>query len=91
MVKVWPDPVEAVLRGLPGVDDVAIAGVRDDEWGERVVAVADTTLSLEQLRDFVAERYARTFAPRALVRVDELPLLPNGKVDRLAVERLARG
>jgi len=65
--------------------------VPDDEWGQVVVAVADTSLSLDEVRAFVAERFARTFAPRALVRVDDLPLLPNGKVDRRAVERLARG
>jgi o-succinylbenzoate---CoA ligase len=87
-------PVGAVAEGLrshPAVRAAEVVGVPDDEWGEVVVAVADTDLSLEQLRDRVAEELPRTFAPRRLVRVDALPLLPNGKVDRLAVQRLAAG
>jgi o-succinylbenzoate---CoA ligase len=87
-------PVGAVAEGLrshPSVRAAEVVGVPDEEWGEVVVAVADTDLSLEQLRDRVAEDLPRTFAPRRLVRVDALPLLPNGKVDRLAVQRLAAG
>ena len=90
-VNVPAGAVARHLRSHPDVRSAEVVGVPDDEWGQRVVAVADTSLSLDEVRDFVAERYARTFAPRALVRVDDLPLLPNGKVDRLAVERLARG
>ncbi len=87
-------PVGVVAEGLrshPSVRAAEVVGVPDEEWGELVVAVADTDLSLEQLRDRVAEDLPRTFAPRRLVRVDALPLLPNGKVDRLAVQRLAAG
>lgn len=87
-------PVGAVAAGLrshPAVRAAEVVGVPDEEWGEVVVAVADTDLTLEQLRDRVAEDLPRTFAPRRLVRVTALPLLPNGKVDRLAVQRLAAG
>ncbi len=87
-------PVGAVAAGLrahPAVRSAEVVGVPDEEWGEVVVAVADTDLTLEELRDRVAEELPRAFAPRRLVRVAALPLLPNGKVDRLAVRRLAAG
>jgi O-succinylbenzoic acid--CoA ligase len=87
-------PVAAVAAGLrshPRVRCAEVVGVPDQEWGEVVVAVADTDLTLAELRDRVAEELPRAFAPRRLVRVSALPLLPNGKVDRLAVQRLAAG
>lgn len=85
-------PAAAVATSLRQHRDVraaAVVGVPDDEWGEVVVAVAVTDVALAELREHVAGQYPRSFAPRRLVRVDALPLLPNGKIDRLAVARLA--
>ncbi len=79
------------LARHPRVHDAAVVGVPDDEWGELLVVVAVTDADLDELRDFVTVEYPRSYAPRRLVRALALPLLPNGKVDRLAVERLARG
>ena len=39
---------------------------------------------------WVAERHPRSWAPRELLVVDDLPLLPNGKLDRLALQERAR-
>ncbi len=88
--------VERALRALPEVHDAAVAGVPDDEWGTRVVAVvvpADATcldaVSADRLRDTLEEEgLPRRWAPRDVTLVDTVPLLPNGKVDRLAVRRL---
>jgi O-succinylbenzoic acid--CoA ligase len=53
-----------------------------------VVAVVTTSgpVDLDELRALV---HPRAWAPRRLIVVDELPLLPNGKVDRLALQELA--
>jgi O-succinylbenzoic acid--CoA ligase len=86
-------PTTAVATRLRAHDDVCAAevlGVPDDRWGQRVVAVVVGDLDLDDARDWVAEQHPRAWAPRAVVRVDALPLLGNGKVDRLALERLAR-
>ena len=82
--KVWPDPVEAVLRDVPGVLDVAVAGVPDPEWGARVVAYAVTSedVTLERLRDAVKAVLPAWCAPKDLVRVSELPRTALGKVQR---------
>jgi O-succinylbenzoic acid--CoA ligase len=64
-------------------------GLPDEEWGHRVVAVVEGTLTLDEARDWVGEAHPRAWAPRALVVVPALPILPNGKVDRLAVRSLA--
>jgi len=85
--------VDKALRSHPRVADVAAVGVPDAEWGTRVVAVVRSNgpaPTLDELRDHVAESLPRTWAPRGLTLVDHLPLLPNGKPDRVAVVRLAR-
>jgi O-succinylbenzoic acid--CoA ligase len=84
---VWPDEVEAVLRADPGVADVAVVGVPDDEWGQRVAAWIvpadpDAPPSLDELRDRCRERLARFKAPRELILVDSLPRTPSGKLRR---------
>jgi len=85
--KIWPAPVERVLSGHPGVDQVAVWKRSDREWGERVVAwvvpadPADPP-ELEELRALVSSRLARWAAPRQLVVVGSLPRTPSGKVRR---------
>jgi O-succinylbenzoic acid--CoA ligase len=87
-VKVPAQAVAAMIaRDLDGAA-IQIIGVPDLEWGERVVAVVTSTnaLSLDQLRDLVEPR---EWAPRQLVVVPTIPLLDNGKPDRVALKELA--
>lgn len=88
--KVWPGPVEDVLRAHPAVADVAVAGRPDDEWGERVVAYvvpADPGAppTLDTLREWVKERLPSWCAPRHLVVLDALPRTPLGKLRRASL------
>jgi O-succinylbenzoic acid--CoA ligase len=83
--------VAARLREHPAVREAEVVGVPDDEWGQAVVAVVAGDLPLADARDWVGERHPRAWAPRRVVHVDALPLLGNGKVDRLAVQALAAG
>lgn len=82
--------VTEALRGHEGVGDAIAVGVPDDEWGTRVVAFlvpADAVcldgLRLDEVRDGVESAgLPRTWAPREVILVDALPMLPGGKVDR---------
>jgi O-succinylbenzoic acid--CoA ligase len=91
--NIWPSSVEAVLAAHPAVEQVAIAGAADPEWGERVVAyVVRADLGhtpaqlLAELRELVRTEIAGFAAPRAVVIVDALPRTALGKVQR---ERLS--
>jgi O-succinylbenzoic acid--CoA ligase len=84
-VNVSAPAVESRLRQHGLVGDVAVVGVDDPEWGQRVVAVVvaagEAEPSLGELRDFVAAALPRAWAPRDLVLVPQLPMLAAGKVD----------
>jgi O-succinylbenzoic acid--CoA ligase len=89
---VVPGEVAAVLQTCPGVRDVAVLGLPDPEWGERVVAVvapadpADPP-TLELVRLHVKERLPRYAAPSRIVMVDAVPMLPSGKHDLARLRR----
>ena len=85
--NVWPEPVEAVLRTVAGVADVAVAGTPDEEWGEVVTAYVVPSnpadpVELEVLRSAVKEVLPAYAAPRRLVPVDRLPRTAIGKLRR---------
>ena len=86
--NVWPEAVEAVLRTHPAVDEVAVAGRPDPEWGARVVAYvvpADAAPELDELRAHVKASLPAFAAPRELVLVGSLPRTALGKVRRSAL------
>ncbi|WP_111766607.1 o-succinylbenzoate--CoA ligase [Nakamurella deserti] len=92
-VNVAPQAVEAALAGAPGVGQIAVTGVPDPEWGTRIVAVvvpAEPGPLLADLRARATAVVGAAAAPKDLLLVDVLPLLPVGKVDRVALARLAR-
>ncbi len=89
--------VEEVLRGEREVAEAVAVALPDPEWGAAVHAVVVTSgggagaALADDLRERVALVLGRAARPRAVHRVDALPLLPTGKVDREAVRRLAGG
>ncbi|MFF3668672.1 AMP-binding protein [Microtetraspora malaysiensis] len=83
--KVVAGAVARILAGHPGVRDVAVVGRPDPEWGEVVVAVVVGTATLEDLRAYAKERLPAYAAPRMVQKVQQIPLLPNGKPDMVAL------
>ena len=88
-VNVSGPAVAARLGEHPDVVAAEVVGVPDEEWGNQVVAFVVGAVSLEAAREWVAEVRPRSWAPRRLVRLDAIPMLGNGKPDRLALRRRA--
>jgi len=80
--NVYPREIEDVLREHPHVQDVAVAGLPSDEWGETVGAwiVPRGDLDVDELLAFAADRLAGYKRPRAVQILDELPRNALGKV-----------
>ena len=82
-----PEEVERVLMSHPGVEDAAVIGVPDVEWGEEVRAVVvrrsgetGNEVNEDELSSYCQERLASFKRPRSVVFVEELPRNVMGKV-----------
>jgi O-succinylbenzoic acid--CoA ligase len=85
--NVAPQEVEGVLLAHPGVNDAAVVGRPDPEWGERVVALVvprdpRAPPTDDELRALCAGRLARFKVPKAFETVAELPRNAAGKLER---------
>ena len=81
-VNVYPLEVENTLREHPGVVDVAVYGVPDDRWGERVCAAVVGTATAAELDAFARERLTPPKRPKEYHHLDELPRTSTGTVLR---------
>ncbi len=91
-VNIYPAEVEARVRLHPAVEDVAVIGTPDDEWGQRVLALVVVRPGVEPTDDLVADLAAQCEAglarfkcPRTWEFRPELPYSPAGKLLRREV------
>ena len=87
--KVHPASVEMLLGPCPGVGAAAVVGRPDPLWGEIVTAIFAGRMTADELLDWSRAHIAGAHRPRAAVRVKEIPVLANGKPDRLKLRELA--
>jgi O-succinylbenzoic acid--CoA ligase len=90
--KVSLDAVEALVRGLTGLEEAVVVRAADPEWGEvPVVLLAGRagTVSLAVVRGAVGATLGPAARPARLVTVPAIPLLPSGKPDRRSLAALA--
>ncbi len=74
--------VEAVLIDHPQVQDVAVIGIPDDEYGEAVLAVIEARgpIDEDEMLAFCRARLSREKVPVRIDVVDDLPREPTGKL-----------
>ncbi|MDO8532382.1 MAG: long-chain-fatty-acid--CoA ligase [Dehalococcoidia bacterium] len=90
-----PEEVEQTLMAHPAVDDAAIIGIPDVEWGERVRAIVvlknAQKATPEELTEFCRQRLSSFKKPESVVFAKELPRNPMGKVlKRILREKLGQ-
>lgn len=83
-VNIFPAEIEECLLTLPGVRDVAIFGIPDDEYGESLAAAVEldgtVALSADDIKAYVRANLAAFKTPRVVEFLDEIPRLDSGKI-----------
>jgi long-chain acyl-CoA synthetase len=95
--NVYPVEVESALQRLPEVEEAAVFGMVDADRGQVLCAAIrwaegwiDRPLTRSQLWQRLQAQLPFSKCPRQLFTVDRLPLTTSGKIDRAALEVLAR-
>lgn len=82
--NVYPAEVERALEGFPGIAEIAVIGVPDEQWGEAVKAVVvaepGAVLSQHDIIEFARTQVARFKCPKSVDIVDAIPRNPSGKI-----------
>lgn len=81
-VNVYPAEVENAIAPLPGVNEVAVVGVRSAREGEEIAAFvsAERHVGVAQIEAHCRKALTSDKRPRRIVLVDEFPRNANGKV-----------
>ncbi len=87
--NVYPSQVENAIKSMPGVRDVAVVGMPDENRGESVVAVLvlepGAIVDLDAVRRWTQDKLSHYAMPKSIAITDELPRSQLGKVQRRSV------
>jgi len=93
--NVYPIEVEKVILEHPLIEQVAVIGVPDSQWGEAIKAVCilkkGESLSETELTEFVATRIARFKKPKYVIFVPDLPKTEDGSINREKIKSIYGG
>jgi len=84
--NVDPERVATALCEHPDVEDAAVVGLDDPEWGQRVAALVVGSVDSETVEAHCRDRLAAFEVPKTVAVADRLPRTASGTVDREAVE-----
>ena len=83
-VNIYPAEIEAVLVAHPAIEDAAVFGIPDEEWGEAVHAVLTTydrePVPDDALQEFCRQHLAGYKVPRTYSFLEEIPRSASGKI-----------
>lgn len=93
--NIYPIEVENALRTHPSIQDAAVVGIQNAEWGQQVAAAVvlrpEASLRDTELIAYLRTRLAGYKLPRVIKFIDALPLTGSGKIERKAVLSLFIG
>jgi len=90
--NIYPVEIEETLDDMDGVEDVAVMGVPDDEYGEVLGAFVVGTVKAEDVKKYCKDQLASYKVPKRVEILDELPRTSTGKVlKRELIEQVEEG
>jgi len=87
--NVFPTEVENALAEHPAINEVAVVGLPDERWGERIHAVVSLvsgkSVNADELREFCRDKIATFKVPKTIEIWAELPKGPTGKIQKRSI------
>ncbi len=80
--------IEHAMADHPGIVQIAVFGLDDERWGQRVCAAVVGTATPEDVMVYARSRLAPYKCPKDVFVVDQLPLTSTGKVKRSRLPEL---
>ncbi len=82
--NIYPSEIEQVIWGHPGVQDCAVVGVPDADWGERLTAVIElkpgSSVTADEILDLCRKRFGSLKTPK---HIEFWPVLPRSQVGKV--------
>lgn len=81
-INVYPAEIETVMAAFANIEQVAVVGIPDAQWGEKVIAcvVAEAGVTEGEILETCAARLAGFKKPKSILFLDALPINETGKV-----------
>ena len=90
--NIYPREVEDVVAEVPGIAEVAVVGLPDPDWGQRVVAFVTlregATVSEAEILEHCRQRMASYKKPKEVRVLDSFPLGATGKISKKALRAM---
>lgn len=90
--KICSFDVENEIYKLEGVNEAAVVGIPDEVYGEVAAALVkldpESNLDEKKIQELLRKKIAKYKIPKRILIADEIPLTPNGKVDKRAIRKM---
>ncbi|MFN2544671.1 MAG: AMP-binding protein [Actinomycetota bacterium] len=80
--NVYPAEIEDVIDGIEGVDDVAVVGLKDEEYGEVLAAFIRGSVEPDRVKEVCKKELASFKVPRVVEVIDDMPRTSTGKIKK---------
>lgn len=80
--------IEEIIARCPGVEEVVVIALEDEIWGNLIAAIVVGDFNKNQIEEAVTTNLGNAAKPRVILNAQNLPFLPNGKVDLLKLKEL---
>lgn len=90
--NIYPAEIESILQSHPAIEEAGVSGQADPQWGQVPIAFvilkSGSSVSVEELLSYTAQKLAHYKQPRAIYFTEQLPHTSSGKVVRRELTRL---
>lgn len=86
--NIHPMEVEEMLATCPRIGSVYVFGVEDEVWGNRLCVVFDGEIVGSEFEQWCRQNIAQAYRPRIFQKLEQLPRLNSGKVDKVLIREM---